>query len=57
MGRPPVPGWIKNLILEMKNKNLFWGCKRIQGKLLKLGYLFSISLPLLRGRLGGGKIL
>ena len=37
MGRPPVPGWIKYLILEMKNKNLFWGCKRIQGELLKLG--------------------
>ena len=37
VGRPPVPGWIKNLILEIKNKNLLWGCKRIQGELLKLG--------------------
>ena len=37
MGRPPVPRWIKNLILEMKNNNLNWGNKRIQGELLKLG--------------------
>ena len=36
-GRPAVPGWIKDLILEMKNKNLQWGYKRIQGELLKLG--------------------
>ena len=36
-GRPPVPAWIKNLILEMKNRNMHWGYKRIQGELLKLG--------------------
>ena len=36
-GRPPVPSWIKDLILDMKNKNLHWGYKRIQGELLKLG--------------------
>ena len=36
-GRPPVPASIKNLILDMKNKNLHWGYKRIQGELLKLG--------------------
>ena len=28
---------IKELILDMKNKNLYWGYKRIQGELLKLG--------------------
>ena len=36
-GRPPVPAWIKDLILDMKNRNLHWGYKRIQGELLKLG--------------------
>ena len=36
-GRPSVPAEIKNLILDMKNKNLYWGYKRIQGELLKLG--------------------
>jgi len=28
-GRPPVPEYIKKLILDMKNKNLCWGYKRI----------------------------
>jgi len=37
IGKPPVSGWIKELILDMKNKNLYWGYKRIQGELLKLG--------------------
>jgi hypothetical protein len=36
-GRPPVQKDIKLLILKMKNENLFWGCKRIRGELLKLG--------------------
>lgn len=36
-GRPPVPVWIRELILDMKNKNLLWGYKRIQSELLKLG--------------------
>ena len=36
IGRPPVPGEIKQLILEMKNGNLCWGYLRIQGELLKL---------------------
>ena len=36
-GRPPVPAWIRELILDMKNKNLHWGYMRIQGELLKLG--------------------
>ena len=37
IGRPPVSKEIKNLILKMKNKNLYWGYMRIQGELLKLG--------------------
>ena len=37
IGRPPVPASTKELILDMKNKNLYWGYKRIQGELLKLG--------------------
>jgi putative transposase len=36
-GRPPVKHEIKQLILDMKNDNLFWGYKMIQGELLKLG--------------------
>ena len=37
IGRPPVPQEIKQLILEIKNNNLYWGYLRIQGELLKLG--------------------
>jgi len=36
VGRPPVSHEIKRLILAMKNDNLYWGHKRIQGELLKL---------------------
>ena len=36
VGRPPVSNEIKQLILTMKNDNLYWGHKRIQGELLKL---------------------
>ncbi len=36
VGRPPVSHEIKQLILSMKNDNLFWGNKKIQGELLKL---------------------
>ncbi len=35
-GRKPISTDIKNLILSMKNDNLLWGTKRIQGELLKL---------------------
>ena len=35
-GRKPVDTEIKNLILSMKNDNLLWDVKRIQGELLKL---------------------
>jgi len=35
-GRPPVPSDVKLLILEMKNKNILWGTRRIRDELLKL---------------------
>ena len=34
VGRPPVDKDIKQLILLMKNDNLYWGYKKIQGELL-----------------------
>lgn len=40
-GRKPVDTDIKNLILSMKNENLLWGVKRIQGELLKLDISLS----------------
>jgi transposase len=36
VGRPPVSNEIKQLILAMKNDNLYWGSKKIQGELKKL---------------------
>ena len=36
VGRPPISNEIKQLILAMKNDNLYWGYKKIQGELLKL---------------------
>jgi hypothetical protein len=36
VGRPPVSNEIKQLVLAMKNDNLFWGYKKIQGELKKL---------------------
>ena len=36
-GRPQVSEEIKQLILGMKNDNIYWGNKKIQGELLKLG--------------------
>jgi transposase InsO family protein len=40
-GRKPVATDVKNLILSMKNDNLLWGVKRIQGELLKLDISLS----------------
>jgi transposase InsO family protein len=40
-GRKPVNTDVKNLILSMKNDNLLWGVKRIQGELLKLDISLS----------------
>lgn len=35
-GRRPVTKDIKNLILEMKQKNYLWGCKKIANELKKI---------------------
>ncbi|MFC1669658.1 integrase core domain-containing protein [Spirochaetota bacterium] len=35
-GRPQVKQEIKDLILQIKNDNIYWGVRRIQGELLKL---------------------
>ena len=35
--RPPVKHEVKQLIFNMKNDNIYWGYKKIQGELLKLG--------------------
>jgi putative transposase len=40
-GRKSVDAEIKNLILSMKNDNVLWGVKRIQGELLKLDISLS----------------
>ena len=40
-GRKPVDTEIKILILSMKNDNVLWGVKRIQGELLKLDISLS----------------
>ena len=37
VGKPSVKHEVKHLILNMKNDNLYWGYKKIQGELLKLG--------------------
>ena len=36
IGRPQVNQEIIKLILKVKNENLYWGVRRIQGELLKL---------------------
>lgn len=40
-GRKPVDNTIQNLILSMKNGNLLWGVKRIQGELVKPGIVLD----------------
>ena len=50
-GRKPVNDDIKRLILSMKNDNLLWGVKRIQGELLKLD--ISLSTKTIRKILQG----
>jgi hypothetical protein len=37
-GRPAINQEIRQLILSMKNDNLYWGNRKIQGELLKLGF-------------------
>jgi hypothetical protein len=36
-GRPSLSREIRQLILSIKNDNLYWGIRKIQGELLKLG--------------------
>jgi len=36
-GRPSLSQEVRQLILSMKNDNLYWGNRKIQGELLKLG--------------------
>jgi transposase InsO family protein len=57
-GRKPVSAEIKNLILSMKNDNLLWGVKRIQGELFKLDITLStkIFLKILQSFRRRGKI-
>jgi len=50
-GRKPVETDVKDLILSMKNANLMWGVKRIQGELLKLE--ISLSTKTIRKILQG----
>ena len=40
-GRPKTAAETKQLILEMKNENLYWGIKRIQGELMKGGIVLD----------------
>ena len=37
IGRPETPYDIKQLVLKMKNDNIYWGNRKIQGELEKLG--------------------
>ena len=55
-GRPETAVETKQLILEMKNENLYWGIKRIQGELMKVGIVLdkkTISKKLREFRLKG----
>ena len=40
-GRKPVDKDIQNLVLAIKNDNILWGVKRIQGELMKLDILLD----------------
>ena len=43
LGRPPIEGEIRELILEMHRANPTWGAPRIHGELLKLGFRLAQS--------------
>jgi hypothetical protein len=40
-GRKPVDKEIKDLILRIKNENVLWGVKKIQGELIKLNIVLD----------------
>ncbi len=42
-GRPRTPDKIRQLVLRLKNENVFWGCAKIEGELKKLGIDLSRS--------------
>ena len=37
-GRPPTARVVKALVLRLAKENPRWGCRRIQGELIRLGY-------------------
>jgi hypothetical protein len=37
-GRPPVPAGVRELVEQLARQNPRWGCRRIQGGLMGLGY-------------------
>ncbi len=43
LGRPPVDGKIRLLVIEMKRNNPRWGARRIKGELRKIGITLSKS--------------
>ena len=42
-GRPPLPEETQELVLRLARENPHWGCRKIQGELLKLGLKVSRS--------------
>jgi transposase len=43
VGRPPTGRALRELVLRLARENPGWGCQRIAGELLKLGFRISPS--------------